>query len=225
VKENAMLAPSAPLRTPGFLVASLAQAKVEEARFLSSASELAATVWGGVPAPLPPAEPSSPVLVVFPPLEAATSIAALERKLAETASRVELAVERLRAVGERVAAEARADAFEIALTAARRLVEAELTVNPEAQLGFIRSAVRRLGEARTITVRLAPQQATAFEAAAAGSALKAPSSARLDIVADATLAPGDCVVDGDLASIDGRLETRFAEIRRSIIAAIEEDGA
>jgi flagellar biosynthesis/type III secretory pathway protein FliH len=221
-----MPASSTLLRTPGFLVASRAQAKVEEARFRGSPSDLSAAVWGGVPAPVPAPEPSSPVLVVFPPIEAATSIGALERKLAETASRVELAVERLRAVGERLAAEARADAFEIALTAARRLVEAELTVNPEAQLGFIRSAVRRLGEARTITVRLAPQQATAFESTAAGAALKAaPSSARLDIVADATLAPGDCVVDGDLASIDGRLETRFAEIRRSIIAAIGEDGA
>jgi flagellar biosynthesis/type III secretory pathway protein FliH len=210
-------------RVPAFLVASHALLKVEQASFQGAAGHLPTSVWGGVPVTVA-AEPSA-ATVVFPSIEAANSIAALERKLGETASRVELAVERLRAAGERLAAESRADAFEIALTAARRLVEAELTVNPEAQLGFIRSAIKRLGEARTITVRLAPKQAAALETSATGVGLQAPSSAHLDIVADASLSLGDCVVEGDLASIDGRLTTRFEEIRRSIIAAIGEDQA
>lgn len=178
-----------------------------------------------VPIAVPSHEPSAPVPVVFPHADAAARITLLERTLAETTSRVDLAVERLRAVGERLAAEARADALEIALIAARRLLEGELTMNPEAQLGFIRAALRRLGEARSITVRLAPASAAALSGGGGVAALQAPTTAKLEIVGDPSLGPGDCVVDGDLASIDGRLDARFEELRRSVLASLQEDAA
>jgi flagellar assembly protein FliH len=220
------------VRKPDFLAASGAGAGVQPVSVGGrrgphppAGSPAAAAPLPAVPVPAPAHEPSVPVPVpvVFPGADAAARIATLERSLAEATSRVELAVERLRAVGQRLAAEARADALEIALVAARRIVEGELTTNPEAQLGFIRTALRRLGDARTVKVRLAPAQAAALAAADALATLEPATTARLEIVGDGTLAPGDCVLDGDLASVDGRLDTRFEELRRSILASLSEE--
>jgi hypothetical protein len=155
--------------------------------------------------------------VVFPPVAAAPVPG-----VAETAARVELAVERLRTLGEKLAAEARADALEVALAVARRIVETELTVNLDAQVAFIRTAIRRLGESRSFTLRLNPTQAARMESDGRSELVASAGAARIEIVPDASLALGDCLVDGDLGSIDGRLSSRFEEIRRTVLAALVE---
>jgi flagellar assembly protein FliH len=128
----------------------------------------------------------------------------------------------LRTLGERLAAEARADALEVALAVARRIVETELTVNLDAQVSFIRTAIRRLGESRSFALRLHPTQAARLESDGRSELVASAGAARVDIVPDDSLAPGDCLVEGDLGSIDGRVSSRFEEIRRAVLAALAE---
>ena len=46
------------------------------------------------------------------------------------------------------------------------------------------------------------------------------------IRADATLSPGDCIVDGEHGTVDGRLSTRLDEVRRILSHALAQtDGA
>jgi flagellar assembly protein FliH len=85
----------------------------------------------------------------------------------------------------------------------------------------VRSALRRAGESRKVTVRLHPDDARAVEAAVASRDLAA-GAASVEVVADAALERGDCFVETDFGTVDGRLETRFGELRRAARAAVEE---
>ena len=86
----------------------------------------------------------------------------------EFAERLAKAVGELRRHGERLAEQATADALEMALLIARRILEAELTTNPAALTGADPLGDRRLGEARKIQLRLCPADAAAVQAAGDG---------------------------------------------------------
>jgi flagellar assembly protein FliH len=140
-------------------------------------------------------------------------------------ARLEGAIERLRLQSDRLAAEMRADALELALLIARKIVEGELTVNVDRVIAMARSAVRRLGESRRIVVRLAPADAEAIQERSAGRAgdSLAVGSSQVEIVPDHTLSRGDCVVEGDLVAVDARLDTRMAELRRVLTESVREE--
>jgi flagellar biosynthesis/type III secretory pathway protein FliH len=46
---------------------------------------------------------------------------------------------------------------------------------------------------------------------------------RVEIVADASLGRGDCLVEGDLVTVDGRINARIEELRRVLDASATED--
>lgn len=207
--------PRGPSRLPGFLARTPGKGTVEPAFRGTGSPQL--RVVGARPAPEPPAAP--PPAPAAPPLDPA-------RITAEVAERIGSAVEVLRLCAERMAAEARSDALEVAFLVARRIVEAELQTSSEALVGLVRAAVRRLGEARKIVVRLSPPDAEAVNAllASRGAAtLSGIATAHVEVMPDSALERGDCVVEGDLGSVDGRLSTRLEELRRALEdAALEE---
>jgi hypothetical protein len=141
----------------------------------------------------------------------------------EFAQRLALAIADLRRTGERLAEQATADVLEMALLIARRIIESELATGPATLTGLIRSAIGRLGESRKIQVRLHPGDAEAVQKAeGADEALAGMTLARVEIRADATLSPGDCIVDGEHGTVDGRLSTRLDEVRRVLSHALAD---
>jgi flagellar biosynthesis/type III secretory pathway protein FliH len=142
----------------------------------------------------------------------------------EFAERLARAVAELRRTGERLAEQMTADALEMAVLIARRIIEGELASNPAALTGLIRSAVARLGESRKIQLRLHPSDAANVEAAGDGGPLAGVAIARVEIRPDATLSPGDCIVDGEQGTVDGRVATRLEEVRRILTRALAEEG-
>jgi flagellar assembly protein FliH len=171
-------------------------------------------------APAAKAEPAQPPAATPPPAPAPPppDVEALRREALE---KVAGAVETLRAQAERLAEQARSDALEIGFQVARKILDAELRSGPEALFALVRGAVRRAGESRRIAIRLAPDDAATLQGAAGKGALDGPSAARIEIVADASLERGDCVVDTDFGQVDGRLGTRLAELRRAVDASSE----
>ncbi|MFL5261801.1 MAG: FliH/SctL family protein [Anaeromyxobacteraceae bacterium] len=165
------------------------------------------------PPPQPPAAAPAPAPAPPPP-----DVEALRREALE---KVAGAVEMLRAQAERLAEQARSDALEIAFQVARKILDAELRTGPEALFALVRGAVRRAGDSRRIAIRLAPDDAATLQGAAGKGALDGPSAARIEIVADASLERGDCMVDTDFGQVDGRLGTRLAELRRAVDASSE----
>lgn len=140
------------------------------------------------------------------------------------AARLAASVERLRAESERLAELARADALEIGFQVARRILELELTTSAEPLFSLVRSAVRRAGESRTLTLRLHPADKALIDESGGAARVDGLMAARLQIVADPSLSRGDCMVDAEFGSVDGRLDTRFAQVRRSLDSALDEEG-
>jgi flagellar assembly protein FliH len=156
---------------------------------------------------------------------AEAAIAEAEKLASQFTERTAAAVDVLRATAERLAAEARTDALEIGFLVARRILDMELTASPEPLVNLVRSAVKRLGESRKISIHLSPADARAMSAVIEERGAQAVASAtiaKVDIVADGSLGRGDCLVEGDLVTVDGRIGARMEELRRALDAAAEE---
>ena len=106
---------------------------------------------------------------------------------------------------------------------AKRILEEELRHRPDGLLPLVRSALRKVGESRRVRVRLAPPDAEAV--LAAGSRFGDEfAAAKVEVQGDPGLRPGDVQVDADFGTIDGRLETRLAEIGHALALASAEGG-
>jgi flagellar biosynthesis/type III secretory pathway protein FliH len=143
----------------------------------------------------------------------------MQELAAEVSERIGSAAQFLRQAAERLAAEARADALEVGFMVARRILEADLTANVEHLVGLVRSAIRRLGESRHIKLRLCPEDARLVEEAlnqGGAQAISSVAAAEIEVVADPSLQRGDCMVTGDLGTVDGRINTRLEELRHAL---------
>lgn len=140
---------------------------------------------------------------------------------AEAMEKVGQAVEVLRLQAARLAEQARGDAIELGFQVARRILEAELASSSDALFALVRSALKRAGDSRKISVRIHPDDAPAVESAASGGQLGF-AAAQIEVLADPSLLPGDVVVDTDFGKVDGRLRTRLDELNRAVSGAAEE---
>ncbi|HUK66216.1 MAG TPA: flagellar assembly protein FliH [Anaeromyxobacteraceae bacterium] len=140
----------------------------------------------------------------------------------EALDRVAAAVETLRAQADHLGEQVRADAIEIAFLVARKILEAELKQGPEAIFALVRSAVRKAGASRRVSVRLHPEDAARLEEELGHREDETLSAARIELVPDTSVERGDCRVDTDFGQVDGRLGTRLAEVRRAVDTAGEE---
>lgn len=147
----------------------------------------------------------------------------------EAAEQLGRAVAELRLIADRLGAEMVANAIEIGCLVARKILDAELKTDIEVHRALVRSAVRRLGEEHRVTVHLAPSDIQLVRAAA-GEAGGTDFGfnlgiAKVEMFPDTNLTPGDCLVESDAATVDGRLGTRLEEIRRVLSNAINGHGS
>jgi flagellar biosynthesis/type III secretory pathway protein FliH len=102
---------------------------------------------------------------------------------------------------------------------ARRILETDLTANVEHLVGLVRNAIRRLGESRHIKLQLCPEDARLIEEALKKDGAQSMSSvaaAQIEVSVDPSLQRGDCLVTGDLGTVDGRINTRLEELRHAL---------
>jgi flagellar assembly protein FliH len=143
----------------------------------------------------------------------------------EAMERVADALQALSLEAERVAEQARGDAIEIGFQVASRILEAEVRSNPEALFTLVKSALRKAGDSRRVVVRMCPADAAVVEPARDRLGDGGLTAARIEVVADASLSSGDCLVETDFGQVDGRLATRLSEARRAVKAAVEGGAA
>ena len=201
------MALSQALRRPAFLGRIGGSSKVENAAFKTSTGVLYR----------PPVVTNAPDDGEDKERAAAAVVAEAQKLATQFSERTSSAIEVLRATADRLAAEARTDALEIGFLVARRILEMELTASAEPLVNLVRSAVRRLGETRKIVIHLSPSDAQAISTVieTRGTQAVAPDSiSKVEIVPDASLGRGDCLVEGDLVTVDGRINARIEELRR-----------
>ena len=125
---------------------------------------------------------------------------------AEAAQRVDAVVQGLQLRLDQLQQGAAQDVLELACDIARQVLRRELQTDAQALLPVVREALSMLSvDSGTATVRLNPQDHALLEPALQ----QQPSAQRVQWVADASVAPGGCLVEQAGMVIDGSLDKRW----------------
>jgi flagellar assembly protein FliH len=187
--------------------------------------------WGGQSAPAP--QPSEPVYEAHAMHE--DHLAALEREAfakgfaqgehagAEAAGqrgeamlhRLTQTLDELTTVRADMIRQTERQMVQLALAIARRIVQREVSLDPDLLLAMAHVALERLGESMQVTVRLHPDD----YAAARAERVAELTASNVTIVADARLSRGACRVESDMGLLDAGIDSQLQEVGRALLGA------
>jgi flagellar biosynthesis/type III secretory pathway protein FliH len=104
---------------------------------------------------------------------------------------------------------------------ARRVLGRELAQSPAAVVDVVLEALRPLRHRRQITLRLAPGDLPALEAAEP-RLQQLVGAARLELIADTSVEPGGCVVQTEVGRVDARLSTQLERLVAAVMGTQPE---
>lgn len=137
---------------------------------------------------------------------AAARADAMLKRLAQT-------IEELQALRGEVIRRTERQVVELAVAIARRVVLREVSLDPELLLALARVALDRLSDTATASIHLHPEDHAAAMAPRSGAA----RPAGVQIVADASVRRGGCVVRSEFGSIDVAVGAQLDEITRALL--------
>lgn len=119
-------------------------------------------------------------------------------------------IEEMAGLKQRLRHEAEEEVVALAIAIARRILHRELTVAPEALLGLVKAALEKIEAREVHRVRVARD-----DAAMVRQFLEKLGPPRpIEVIADATLAPGAAILDTSRGALDASVETQLVEIER-----------
>lgn len=178
-------------------------------------------------APPPPTAPPAESLVSRPP-SPRISVAPTESSESPSRARYEEAIAKLEQavcdlvdLKERILSHEQERLAELAMAIAKRVVSRELRIDPTLVAGLAVEGIVALGERDGATVRVGPLFEEA-ESEALEEALRTKLP-KCEIVRDASLAPGDCIVETSLGRVDESLGVRLDAAMRALLGEEEQD--
>jgi len=143
----------------------------------------------------------------------APQMEALQMKLART-------IEELTGLRPRYRRQAEQDMVALALAVARWILHRELTMAPEALLGLVKAALDKMEAREVHKVRVSRSDAALvrqfFE--------QIGPPERVEVVADANLAPGSVLIESSHGLLDASVDTQLAEIERGFADLVRSSG-
>jgi flagellar assembly protein FliH len=136
--------------------------------------------------------------------ETAMALAPIRDQLAES---IEMVAGLYGVVAER----AEADLVRLAIEIAKKIVQREITVDPEIALTLTRVALRRLHNCAVASVHLHPD-----DYAYISSRMDQLGNTSVELVEDRSVGRGGCLVRTEMGDIDARIEQQFAEVERGL---------
>lgn len=106
---------------------------------------------------------------------------------------------------------------ELSCSIAEKIVDKQLTVEPQFALDLIRKNLARKREQGLISLCVSPAQFAFVNAAREELALAVDSQAELQILPDSTVKDLGCVIRSSFGSIDARIDTQLAEIKKELV--------
>ncbi|MDQ6419259.1 FliH/SctL family protein [Paenibacillus sp. LHD-117] len=143
-----------------------------------------------------------------------------EAKLAEAAEALKGAY----AMREQIIQEAEPFLVELSCAIAEKIIGRQLTLAPEIAVELIRKSLSRRREQGVITLCVAPGQLAFLQAAREELHTAIDSQAELHILPDSTVKDSGCVIRSAYGSIDARIDTQLAEIKRELIQLAHQSG-
>jgi flagellar assembly protein FliH len=102
---------------------------------------------------------------------------------------------------------------QLAMAVARRVVQREVSLDPDLLVAMARVALERLGETAQVKIRLHPDD---YEAAGAARVAQLAGSSVM-ILADAHLSRGGCRIESDMGALDAGVDAQLQEIARALL--------
>ena len=139
---------------------------------------------------------------------AGTHVEAMVRRLAES-------IEELATLRGEILRRSEQQTVQLALTIAQRLVQREISLDRSVLVGMAHAALDRLADHAAATIRLPPED---YAAVATGLSAHTPH-AHVQVVADASVSLGGCVVQSDFGFMDVSHQAQFDELTRVMLDA------
>ncbi len=133
-------------------------------------------------------------------------------KWTDALSRLTRTIEEMSKSKARFRAEVEEDAVKLALAIARKVLNRELTSDPEALAGLARVALDKLNLRELQRVRVHPGDVQTIERML--NASSAPK--RVEVIADGTLERGGAIFETDRGRLDASVTTQLGEIERGL---------
>lgn len=105
---------------------------------------------------------------------------------------------------------------ELSTAIASKIIQKELTLQPELILGMTRSVLSRRRDKGTITLCVSPSQFAFIRDSRDELMMSLDSQAELQILPDASVNDHGCVVRTEFGSIDARVDTQLKEIKTAL---------
>lgn len=118
---------------------------------------------------------------------------------------------------ERIIQESEPFLVELSCAIAEKIIDKQLALEPSYTVDLIRSSLARKREQGEITLCVAPAQFSFVQAAREELTLAIDSQAELQILPDPTVKDRGCVIRSAYGSIDARIDTQLAEIKKELL--------
>jgi flagellar assembly protein FliH len=141
--------------------------------------------------------------------ESSRALAAVQAEAADRAAGVAAQAVDLR---HRLREQMEADLVRLAVAVARRILRRELTVDPDALLGIVKSAVERIAAREVLSIRVCPRDEARVQSRLAEFHLPE----RVQVIADTSLAWGSVLIETTRGQHDASVETQIEEIDRGL---------
>ncbi len=118
---------------------------------------------------------------------------------------------------ERIIQEAEPFLVELSCAIAEKVIDKQLNVDPDYTLELIKKSLARKREQGVITLCVSPAHFTFVQAAREELGLAIDSQAELQILPDPTVKDRGCVIRSAFGSVDARIDTQLAEIKKELV--------
>jgi flagellar assembly protein FliH len=151
----------------------------------------------------------------------AAGLAQVREAYAEALNTIDSVADSIVTAADALVSGCECEVAKLAVAVAEKLVRKTIDEDPEAVLCMIREAVRRTEGARTVVMRVSPADLEVVARAHNELIGLSPDLRSLEIVEDARIERGGCVIEMEVGSVDARIDEQLREVERSFLEEAE----
>ena len=119
--------------------------------------------------------------------------------------------------------QAEVDLLKISIAISRRVIRQKLSQNPEVVMEYIHEAIKKIGHAETVLIRIHPQYLDRLTEERAKLMGLVDGTKWLRFEPDIKLMPGECVVETPDRIVDARLDSQLGIIEQKLNKAMNRE--
>ncbi|GAB6988912.1 FliH/SctL family protein [Paenibacillus pini] len=148
----------------------------------------------------------------------------LQIRIQEMMTEAQAVLKQAYEVKEQIIQEAEPFLVDLSCAIAEKVIDKQLSLEPEYTVDLIKRNLLRKREQGTITLCVAPANFAFVQAAREELSVAIDSQAELQILPDSTVVDRGCVIRSSFGSVDARIDTQLTEIKKELIRiALDND--